>query len=136
MAFAPEEVKKTIFTTLGATAALTSALGGASKIYDHAPDGVAFPYVTIGVGDNADFRGSEDTDGWNHTVMIHVWTQNKGSKQALNIQEIISTALHRKELSFASFTNLSLLRDFQTVLVEDDNVTYHGVQRFLILTGE
>lgn len=134
MAYAPNELQKAVFLALSANSGLTTLLGGA-KIYDFTPDGTAYPYITFNGGDAVD-RGSDDSDGWLHTLELHTWYRGRGRKGVLAIQELIDGILHNQEIAISGFTNLSFRRDFQTVLVEPDNITYHGVQRFRILTGE
>lgn len=135
MAWAPEAVQKMIFSALNGSAAIQTALGGAGRVLDFVPDNMAAPFIRIGEMEQTD-RGSQTTDGWTHTFTIHCWFKTQTRAPVLALQGLIDAALHNLDLTPTGFTNLTLRRDFATSLVEPDNVTYHGIQRFRILTGE
>lgn len=132
MAYAPLEVIKKVYETLSGDATLMTLVG--NRISDYIADGTPYPYIRIGSLDSND-RGSDTTDGWLHAITVHVWHQTQSRKAALEIQARIDTLLHNAAFSFGSFTNLTMRRDFSTVLEEPDTVTYHGIQRFLTMSG-
>lgn len=133
MTWAPKEYQKRVYEILSASPALTAIVG--TRIYDRVPDDAQFPYVVIGV---AEFNGrdSHTHSGWTASITLAAWTQNLGRNQAFQILEIIETLLHNQTLGANGWHELSFRRDFSRVLAQDDNVTYEGVLRFNLLTGE
>lgn len=129
MTWAPYEYQKRIFEILNADPTL------AGKVFDRAPEQQGFPYVQIGDGEYED-RGSHTTEGWTGVLTIHVWTRDESRKENEDWQAIIDGLLHTKNLAASGWTDLSFRRDLKTTIIEDDDVTYHGVLRYKLLTGE
>ena len=98
-------------------------------VYDNAPQGASFPYVTIGEANLTD----NDTDSSQSvyiSYVIHVWSQADGYKETKTIMGEIYNALHLTKFSESgySFTeNYFLSSD---PFVETDGKTRHGVQTF------
>ena len=132
MTWGPTQVQKRIYEVLSADATLTGLVNG---IYDHVPQEQDFPFITIGEAAYTD-RGSYTTEGWTGTITINVWAQNYGRLQVQNINAEIDRLLHCQDLSMDGWSTLSLRRDFVEILVEDDNTTFHGIQRYIILMGD
>lgn len=132
MTWAPIEYQKRIYEILTGDSTLMAKVSG---IFDNVPQNQAFPFVKIGFDEFTD-RGSHTTEGWDAILVINVWAQGSGRKAVHEIQADIDRLLHRQDLTVSGWTEVSLRRDFSTVFVEDDDVTYHGVQRFKLLTGE
>jgi hypothetical protein len=110
---------------------LLSTYPGMPLVYDDVPrgDAVAFPYVAIGEDthvpwDTYDFVGAEST------LTIHVWSRERGMKQAKEIQALLYEALHRKTLALDQFDLINLEFDFQDTFQDPDGLTRHGVSRF------
>jgi len=128
MTWAPYEYQKRIFEILN-----TGTLSG--KVYDRVPDQKAFPFAVIMNADEWTDRGSHTTDGWDGLFEIHTFTQGLGRKANLDLQAYIDGLLHNQNLAANGWVDLSFRRDFTTVFIEDDNTTFHGVQRYKLLTG-
>ena len=63
-------------------------------VYDGlAPDGVAYPFVTIG-GDVVEEAGTKTTDGWSFASDISIWSQQRAYKECKDNAELIRLALH------------------------------------------
>ena len=140
MTFAPQEIQKTLYTVLSTDSALQTLLGGGAsdkKVYDRVPQEQTFPFVTIGEIMNVD-RGSHNTEGYSNTITIHVWDQglNAGRKQVQTIQKRIDELLHNQEPSISGWDVVCFRRSSSNVLIDPDNITFHGVQIFNLLTGE
>ena len=99
-------------------------------VYDHVPQGAAFPYIVI-----ADMNYAEwDTDldiALSIDTMIHVWTRGpQGKKQAKEIQWAIYEKLHRATIE--EFIKCEC--EYSDCFPDPDGLTYHGVQKFNIIT--
>ena len=98
-------------------------------VYDNAPQGVSFPYVTIGEANLTD----NDTDSSQSvyiSYVIHTWSQADGRKETKTIMGEIYNALHLTKFSESgySFTENYFLSSDS--FVETDGKTRHGVQTF------
>jgi hypothetical protein len=83
------------------------------RVYDSAPAGVSYPYITLGpsqaVRDDADC-----VSGAEHSVQIDAWTQDGGSKRSCKrICAAVESALHD--------VDLALDEPFALVLIEVEN---------------
>lgn len=132
MTSAAIELQKAVFAALSGNASLTAALGG-SRIHDHAPANVAFPYITFGRTTVHDWStGTED--GCEHIFTLHVWSKAKGKSQALEIMDIAGTALHDAELALDGHRLVNLRREFEEARYDDDLAVHHGLVRFRAVT--
>ncbi len=129
-------MQKTIFDVLSGDATLTGLLG-ANKILDRVPDTKAYPYVTIGDISTSD-RGNHTWDGILSTLIINVWSREpgRGRKDMQAIQTRIDQLLHKQDVCIEDWNIVSFRRVNCNIVVEADNVTYHGVQSFNLLLGE
>lgn len=118
-------------TTLRASAALRTELGGTSRIYDQPPQRPTFPYVTIGqdqvVEDGADCIQSDDA-----FLTLHVWSRGKGYVEAKKIVGAIRDAVPET----ASLTGFMLsechYRDAR-YMRDPDGETSHAVVTFELI---
>lgn len=145
MTWAPTETQKSIFSTLSGDATLVGLLGGTlvtnPKVFDHVPDNVVFPYVTMSIRPWED-RGNATYEGLRCELQIDVWyqpgtasTSNRGEKSLQAIQARIDALLHEQEPCIEGWNVLALRRTFVDILTEPDNVTKHGIQRFKLFLG-
>lgn len=132
MTSAATELQKAIFAALSGSAPLTAAMGE-SRIHDHAPAHVAFPYITFGRTTIHDWSTSTE-DGTEHIFTVHVWSKEKGKAQALEIIEIARTVLHDTDLALEDHRLVNLRREFEEVRYDDDQAVYHGLIRFRAVT--
>lgn len=113
--------------------------GPALGVYDIAPEGSAFPYVTLGV---MDFRLDPVDGAQNFDVVarIHTWSRSTSVLQTKVIQGHIYAALHDHILQMPRFGGAgevdwlcySLLRESSQVLLEPDQA-FHGVCEYRAL---
>jgi len=146
MTWAPQQVQITIFTLLKADTALATLLdttvAGAQKIFDFVPDNTAFPFVVIESKPYED-RGSYTTEGLQAEISIHTWYQpggsssvaGRGDKQVQLIQDRIDKLLHKQSVTISGWNALILRRSFIDIVVDPDNVTRHGIQKFKLFLG-
>ena len=98
-------------------------------VYDNAPQGATFPYVTIGEANLTD-NDTDNTQNVYISYVIHVWSQADGRKEIKTIMGQIYSALHLTKFSESgySFTENYFLSSDS--FVETDGKTRHGVQTF------
>ena len=102
-------------------------------VHDYTPDQKPFPYVQFGTIDAVDF-GTKTFDGHEHTVELHVWSRERGRRQAYQIMGLIYAVLHRAQLVLTGHHLVLLRFDYQTTLWEPDGKTAHGIIRFRSLS--
>lgn len=134
-----------VFARLDGTVALTAQLAahaytaGKKAIYDHVPQAddagssVGFPYVALGDETEVQFD-TDDSVGREAIITIHTLSRYKGKKEAKNIMGAIKDALHQHALVVAGQVTVLCYWEFAEIYTEPDGVTYHGVQRFRIIT--
>lgn len=146
--WAPSDVQVAIYNHLSTDDTLITLLGENSasvdisnKVFDHVPDGTGFPYVVMQISPFED-RGSYTTEGLEAMLTVHVWyspgasgVTGRGDKQVQAIQKRIDEILHESRMQISGWRNLILRRSLIDILVEDDNVTRHGVQQFKLFIG-
>lgn len=137
MTWAPSELQKTIYETLTGDAPLMALLAGG--VFDSAaiPEYTQFPYVTIGEAP-MDQRSNHTWRGWRADVTIHVWYQEagRGRKKVQEIQAEIDRLLNNVDICVDGWNIVNLHLKFVDVIVDNDNVTMHGIQIFNLLLGE
>ena len=122
------ELQKTIFSKLNTDATIKNTLS--ATVHDHVPQGTAFPYIVIGEETMTDDESTKDIDFNNFTLTIHVFSRNRGRKEAKNIMARIYELLHTQSLSVTGATHVNTRFEFSDIIREEDGLTYHGVQRF------
>ncbi len=130
MALHSVKLQTAIYSTL-TSGTLTDISGTSitSKVYDDVPEGTAYPYIVIGE-ETAIPTGAKDTDGHEHTLTFHVWSQYRGRKEIKQIMEQIYTILHNVAISITGATLVNIRHEFERTLLESDGITRHGVIRF------
>jgi hypothetical protein len=107
-------------------------LGGA-RIYDDAPQGAAFPFITLGQSVVRDWStGTED--GAEHDLTLHVWSRAGGKKQVHEILEAIRAVLHDQPLMLADHHLINLRNEFCEARLDPDGDTFHGIVRYRAVT--
>jgi hypothetical protein len=121
-------LQRGIYQALAGSSDLTVLLGGA-RIYDHAPQGVAFPFITLGQSVVRDWStGTED--GAEHELTLHVWSRTGGKKQVQEIIGAIKAALHDQPLMLADHHLINLRHEFSEARLDPDGDTFHGSVRY------
>ena len=122
------ELQKTIFTTLNGDNTITSTFS--ATVHDHVPQGTSFPYIVIGEETMTDESSAKTLDFNNFTLTIHIFSRNRGRKEAKQIMARIYELLHNQNLSVTGANHINTRFEFSDVIKENDGLTYHGVQRF------
>lgn len=111
----------------------TTGLSGASvSIFDNADESTAYPYVLIGEETTAN-NGTKTLDGIEHTLTIHVWSQYRGLREIKEIMQSVYENLHNTDITVSGASLVNVRQEFSTTLVENDNLTRHGVMRFRVV---
>ncbi len=127
-----KEIQKAIYLKLTNDATLAALISG---VFDKVNQDTAFPYVTIGGNNSVDW-GSHTFDGRETTINIHSWSESQGSKEAQSLMFEIHRILHRNTLTVTGHVAILLRNEFEEIMVEDDQITHHGIQRFRLITKE
>jgi hypothetical protein len=125
-------LQRGIYQALAGSSDLTAMLGGA-RIYDDAPQGAAFPFITLGQSVVRDWStGTED--GAEHDLTLHVWSRAGGKKQVHDIIEAIKSTLHDQPLALVDHDLVNLRHEFSEARPDPDGDTYHGIVRYRAVT--
>lgn len=116
--------------------AIYTALSAASPslvVYDQPIPDVVPPYVLIGETTAID-AGTKTKTGQEHTITLHFWSTYDGTKEVHDMFGEAYALLHEASLSIAGFTCVFCRFEFSDVFEDQDGQTWHGVQRYRILT--
>lgn len=143
------ELQQAIFNLLRTDAPLRALLapnpysGSPSEpaIYDTAPQAdepeeqSAFPYVVLGEDTAVEFD-TDDVDGHEHTVTLHVFDRREGRRRAKQVIGALYDALHNAALSVSGHDAVFCFFDFSGAVPDPEPLTQHEVIRFRIVTQE
>ncbi len=127
MTTASLDLQAAVFARLLADADLLAALGG-PRIFDGAPRGTDFPYVTLGAAGQADWSDGS-AKGGDVSLTLHVWSRQGGKKEAWAIAGLLMRLLHDEPLALADHQLVTLRVAFAEVRRDPDGITEHGVVR-------
>lgn len=125
-------VQAAIYGVLAGATALTAQLAeGGSSVFDHVPQGSAFPYIVLGES-AAEPLETQAGGGYDTTLDIHTYSRALGMKEAKAVMAAISDCLHGQDFAVTG-QRLVFCRLISQSLRQDSE-TRHGVQRFRIIT--
>lgn len=107
----------------------------AGKVFDHVPQGTAYPYIVIGEFTGVEFD-TDDQDGAEITMTIHSWSRERGMKELQGLLDAAYGALHDQNFVVADEVVVLCYFEFVQTMIESDGLTRHGVQRFRFITQE
>lgn len=142
-------VQQTFYSMLIADATLrsllaTHAFAGSPTlpaVYDHVPqpsaaeDESAFPYIALGEYTAAEFD-TDDIDGMEHTVTLHVWDRRRGRKRAKQVADAIYSVLHNAQLEVSGQHAIYCFFEFSESIPDPDVLMQHLVMRFRVTTQQ
>ncbi|WP_182085599.1 DUF3168 domain-containing protein [Aureimonas sp. ME7] len=132
MAHPSAELQTTVVSTLTSDQAILGLLGG-PKVFDHAPERMAFPYLTLGRTAVIDWStGTED--GAEHILTLHVWAKGGSKQETYEIMDKVSNRLHDQALPLSSHRLVNMQLKFAEARREPDTDAYHGILRFRAVT--
>jgi hypothetical protein len=106
-----------------------------APVYDHVPQDTPYPYVVIGEDNFVDWS-TDDKNGFEATVNIHVWHRPEGDSGSRGrsavkvIQGEIYGILQRSSFDIGAYGNPGMSYEYSDCFLDTDGTTYHGVQRF------
>ncbi len=124
------ELQKSIYGALTGDSALMAMITG---VHDHVPQDTAFPYITIGEA-AAIAWGASGVEGIETTMIIHVWSQERGHREVKLIMAEVYRILHDADLPVTGHHLVWLRFEFSENVADPDGVTYHGIGRFDAVT--
>ncbi len=129
---ASRALQKAIFEALLADTALTALLG-AGKIFDDVPQGVSFPYLTIGQASTRDWSTSTE-EGAEHILTLQVWSKAAGRKTIQAIIQAVHDILHNAALTLEDHNLVNLRHEFTDLTRAKSGHAYHGLTRYRAVT--
>ena len=99
------------------------------------PQGAAFPYVTNGA-DMARDWSAVGISGAETTLLLHVWSRERGRKKVKQILAEVRRIRHGAGLAAAGDALVSICREQSRSLLDMDRLTYHGITQFRAVTRE
>ena len=94
-----------------------------------------FPYIVVGDTTAIEFD-TDDVNGQEHTVTLHVWDRNPGRKRCRQVVDAIYAALHKVDLSISGRAAIYCFFEFTESLPDPDVKLQHMVTRYRIVSQE
>lgn len=116
-----------LHAALLADTTLTTLLGG-DKVYDHVSRARSYPYITFGRSNTRDWSTGTEV-GSEHTVTLHVWSEDGGRQETADIVDAVRTALHDQPLALTGHRLINLRVEASDIRREPDGETFHGTLR-------
>lgn len=113
--------------------AASDLMNSISGIYDHVPEGAAFPYITVGEAMSQDWS-SNSFSGQEHRLTLHAWSREAGRKQVKELLGQIHAVLHEQSVIVTGHKLVSLRYEFSETFKDPDGLTHQGVIRFRAVT--
>lgn len=129
------ELQDAAFDRLAADATLETLLGAADRILDDAPEKQAYPYIIVGE-DSELPNETMGTVGVEQTLVFHIWSQYKGSKQVKQIHARMKALLHRWQPTASGWDTTQMLFEFFEIVRDPDGITRHGISRYRVYASE
>ncbi|XBQ16290.1 MAG: DUF3168 domain-containing protein [Oceanicaulis sp.] len=118
-----------LIAALKADPGVQAALGDPARVYDRAPRGAAFPFVSLGRGETEPL----DADGLDlvdHRLTVHVWGRREDPAALKDAVGAVRSVLHQGSLSLdPPFTCVLARVVYADMFTGPDGATLHGVVR-------
>ena len=131
MAAAAVELQKAIFAALKADGDIQAVVG--SRIHDHAPAHVRFPYLSFGHTNSYDWSTGTEI-GTEHLFSIHVWSKATGKTETLELMGRIEELLRDGGLNLHGHQLVNLTQSFAESRFDEDQSLHHGLLRYRAVT--
>ncbi len=125
-------LQKSLVQALKSDVALVALLSG-ERVYDSVPQRAAYPFVSIGNAVDRDWSTSSES-GFEHALILHVWSKGKGKKQCFEIMNAVRRVLHDGALVVEGHELVNLRFEFSDARLDPDGEAYHGILRFRAVT--
>jgi hypothetical protein len=105
------------------------ALGDPPRIFDGAPEGAAYPYLTVGRG-VSELKDASDVDLIEHRLTLHLWTRDIARRDSKDMLGHIRATAHEASFALAGgYTLISCRVVYSDVFRTADSRLAHGVLR-------
>lgn len=101
-------------------------------VFDNVPQETPAPYFSLGFPISTSYE-TDGRVGLNILMPIHSWSEYHGKGEVLLMQREVYAALHRAKLTITGYNCISILQENETMNLDPDGVTRHGIQQFRIL---
>jgi len=133
-----ESLAKAVHVVLQDSPAIQYGLGGTAdtppRLYDSAPEGPEYPYLTYGALRSEDI-GADETLLASHQMTLHLWSRYTGRAEVMSLLGQLGHALEPESLTdAANITVRSVTSIYSDVLRAPDGRTHHGLLRLSITT--
>jgi len=132
-------IQTAVYTLLDADVDLSGAgtLGdlGVVGVFDEVPEDTLKPYVVIGEAYETP-DNSHDRKGRRTVVTVHVWSDQQGFKEAVEIADRIVDLLDHPSLTVAGWSHIATRFDFMQTLRDPDLDIRHVPIRFAVTVEE
>lgn len=126
------DIQDAILAVLLADATVTAIVG--NRIYDEAPEGVAYPHITLGPTD-AIPSDADCIDSETEVVQIDIWHRDQGRKwPCKDTANAVRVALHDVALDMDEALQCRVI--LRRVFKDPDGITAHGIVQVEIITEE
>ncbi len=126
-------LQQAVYGALTGDAAIQAFLGNPTRVFDHVPQGSAFPFLVIGEVSATPFDTKTES-GLDQSLTLHTWSRYRGLKEIKTVMAAVADVLDGQSLAVSGHTLVLLRFEFASTVVDDDGLTRHGVQRFRALT--
>jgi hypothetical protein len=107
--------------------------GRVTGVFDHVPEGQAFPYLVVGEA-TATPRGAHDRFGARATVTLHIWSAYHGFAEALAIADDLLRLFDHQPLTVDGHDTVYVHHEQTVTLRDPDADLRHVAVRFAIET--
>ncbi|MEX1037861.1 MAG: DUF3168 domain-containing protein [Acidimicrobiia bacterium] len=108
---------------------------GVVGVFDEVPEGTNKPYVVVGEAYETP-DNSHDRKGRRTVVTVHVWSDQQGFKESVEIADRIVDLLDHTPLTIAGWTHIATRFDFMQTLRDPDPDIRHVPIRFVVTAEE
>lgn len=124
-------LQQAMHAALVGDAALSALVGG--RIYDRAPDDVAFPYVTLGDTEVL-AAGTGSADAARHRLELAVWSRATGRREAKEIMSAVHAVLHEAAWPLAGHVLVDCRFERASLSYAGEADALRGLMRFRAYT--
>jgi hypothetical protein len=129
-------LQQTLYDAIAGDATIVQMV--ADRVFTNPPKGMGlaqeYPRIRIGERNIGDFS-SHTHNGFNGYVVIHAWSQADNDVEVTAILERLYALLHTRNLGITTNETINFRCTENTVALEPDGKTFHGIQRYSLLLG-
>lgn len=104
-------------------------------LFNHVPQDEPLPCARVRWEDAGEFD-TKDSDGFDGVIAFDVWTDHRGDKKALQIQDRLDVLFQNASLSLTSpAMSIVLQHSMFHSFTEPDGLTHHAVVKFRLVAS-